>query len=190
MALSRILTGMAFFSALAPGTGFAGDGIFGFTLDDIDGNPVSLDQFRGKTMLIVNVASKCGYTYQYEGLEALYKRYRGEGLVILGFPSNDFKGQEPGTEAEIKEFCRLNYGVTFPMFSKITVKGRMMHPLYAYLTSKDTNPDFAGTITWNFNKFLIGPSGEFLARFSTRDDPDDPKLIEAVEAALGKGSES
>ena len=190
MAIDRLLRTASFFSAVASSDVSGGKGIYDFTMNDIDGNPVSLETYRGKVLLIVNVASKCGYTYQYESLESLYKQYRDKGLVILGFPANDFKHQEPGTNAEIKEFCRLNYGVSFPMFSKISVKGKEIHPLYSYLTSKETNREFSGEITWNFNKFLIGPEGEILARFGNRVKPDDPEAIEAVEAALGKLSDS
>ncbi len=173
-------------SALASSNVSDNQSIYSFTLNDIDGNPVSLEKYRGKVALLVNVASKCGYTYQYEGLQALYEKYSEKGLVVLGFPANDFLGQEPGSEAEIKAFCSTKYGVTFPMFSKISVKGRTMHPLYTYLTSKESNPKFAGKITWNFNKFLIGPEGEILARFDKGDKPEDPKVIETIEAALEK----
>ena len=120
--------------------------IYDFEVQDIDGRPVSLGQYRGKVLLIVNVASRCGYTHQYEGLEALFKEYGARGLVVLGFPSNDFLGQEPGSNEQIKEFCTLNYGVSFPMFAKIKVKGRQAHPLYGFLTDKRTNPRFAGGI--------------------------------------------
>lgn len=181
--MKQILQGLALFGAVSsPGTN--DDGIYQFTMNDIDGNPVSLQDFRGKVILLVNVASKCGYTYQYEGLESIYKKYQDRGFVVLGFPANDFKQQEPGTDAEIKEFCRLNYGVTFPMFSKITVIGDNIHPLYTYLTSEKTNPEFSGEITWNFNKFLIGRDGKILARFDRKDKPEDPKVIEAIEAAI------
>ena len=131
--------------------------IYDFTMDNIKGEPVELSQYKGKVVLIVNTASKCGFTYQYDGLEELYQTYQDSGLVILGFPANNFLKQEPGTNEEIAEFCRLNYGVTFPMFSKISVKGEDIHPLYQYLTSKETNPEFEGNISWNFNKFLISP---------------------------------
>ena len=185
MVLNRFLKGVILFSALASESASAKETIYDFTLDDIDGNPVPFRGYRGKVLLIVNVAGKCGYTYQYETLEAIYRRYRDDGLVILGFPSNDFLRQEPGTDEEIKEFCQSTYDVTFPLFSKIAVKGRKIHPLYKYLTSKDTNPDFSGRITWNFNKFLISAKAEFLARFGSRDDPDDPAVVVAIEAALG-----
>jgi glutathione peroxidase len=160
--------------------------VYDFTVRDIDGREVSLAEFKGKVLLIVNTASKCGFTPQYAGLQKLYEKYRERGFVILGFPANNFLGQEPGTEAEIKSFCSRNYGVTFPMFSKISVKGKNIHPLYRFLTGEDTNPDFAGAITWNFNKFLIGRDGRILNRFGSRVAPDDRELIAAIENALGK----
>jgi glutathione peroxidase len=158
--------------------------VYDFKLDDIDGKPVSLAQFKGQVLFVVNVASRCGYTYQYEGLEALYRRHRDRGLVILGFPANDFFGQEPGTNEQIKDFCSTKYGVTFPMFSRISVKGRAMHPLYTYLTSRETNPAFSGAITWNFNKFLIGRDGRIVGRFRTQDEPGSETVAKAIEAAL------
>lgn len=169
-------------AVLAAGT--AGS-VHDFRMQDIDGKPVALDQYRGRVILIVNVASRCGYTYQYDGLEALYRQYKDRGLVILGFPSNDFLGQEPGTNQEIKQFCAATYGVSFPMFSKITVRGAGMDPLYRFLTDKATNPRFSGPISWNFNKFLIGRDGAVLARFRTQDEPKSTAVIQAVEAALG-----
>jgi glutathione peroxidase len=171
--------------ALLTPSGFASS-IYDFSLQDIDGQPVALEQYRGKVLLVVNVASRCGFTYQYEGLEALYKEYRDRGLVVLGFPSNDFLGQEPGNNEQIKEFCTLKYGVSFPMFAKILVKGRDMHPLYRYLTDKATNPRFAGAISWNFNKFLIGRDGEVLARFGSKTEPGSAEVREAVGQALGE----
>ena len=158
--------------------------IYDFTMRDIDGKDVSLSAFKGKVLLIVNVASKCGFTGQYEGLEKLYSTYTNSGFVVLGFPANDFLGQEPGTEAEIKSFCTLTYGVAFPMFAKISVKGKDIHPLYAFLTSKETNPNFGGAISWNFNKFLIGRDGAIVGPFGSRTKPDDKELIAAVEKAL------
>jgi len=158
--------------------------IYDFTLRDIDGKEQSLAAYKGKVLLIVNVASKCGFTGQYAGLEKLYTTYTNRGFVVLGFPANDFLGQEPGTEAEIKNFCTLTYGVTFPMFAKISVKGKHIHPLYAFLTSQETNPNFGGAISWNFNKFLIGRDGAILGRFGSRTKPDDKELIAAVEQAL------
>lgn len=159
--------------------------IYDFTMRDIDGKSASLADFKGKALLIVNVASKCGFTGQYAGLEKLYKTYADRGLVVLGFPANDFLGQEPGSEAEIKSFCTLTYGVTFPMFAKISVKGKNIHPIYAFLTSRETDPKFAGAITWNFNKFLVGRDGVIVGRFGSRAAPDDPELVAAVERALG-----
>lgn len=158
--------------------------IYDFTVTDIEGRSVSLGEFKGKVLLIVNTASKCGFTPQYAGLQKLYEKYRAKGLVVLGFPANNFLGQEPGTDVEIKAFCSKNYGVTFPMFSKISVKGKDMHPLYEFLTSKETNPEFSGPISWNFNKFLIGRDGRIRNRFGSRTAPDDPELVRAVEIAL------
>ena len=155
-----------------------------FAAKSIDGKDVALADYKGKVLLIVNVASKCGFTGQYEGLQRLYETYKDQGFVILGFPANNFLGQEPGTDAEIQEFCTLNYGVTFPMFAKISVKGKDMHPLYAYLTSKETNPEFGGAISWNFNKFLVGRDGKIAGRFGSRTKPDDKELVEAVEEAI------
>jgi glutathione peroxidase len=145
---------------------------------------------KGKVLLIVNVASKCGFTGQYEGLQELYTTYSNRNFAVLGFPANDFLGQEPGTEAEIQSFCTLTYGVTFPMFAKILVKGKDMHPLYKFLTSKETNPEFGGAISWNFNKFLIGRDGATVGRFGSRTKPEDKELVEAVEKALGELSSS
>lgn len=158
--------------------------IYDFTVNDIGGKPVKLSQFKGKVILIVNVASKCGFTPQYEGLQKLYSEYADKGLLILGFPANNFGGQEPGTNSEIKEFCTTKYSVTFPMFSKISVKGTDIHPLYQYLTSKETDPDFAGDITWNFNKFLIDASGKIVARFDSKDKPESEKVVNAIQLAL------
>lgn len=159
--------------------------IYDFTLRDIDGRETSLAEYRGKVLLMVNVASKCGFTRQYAGLEKLYRTYQDRGFVVLGFPANDFLGQEPGTETEIKSFCSLTYGVTFPLFAKISVKGKTIHPLYAFLTSKDLHPEFGGAISWNFNKFLIGRAGQIVARYGSRTEPGDPALAAAIERALG-----
>ncbi len=158
--------------------------IYEFTMKDINGADVKLDGYKGKVALVVNVASKCGLTPQYEQLEPLYKKYKDQGFVILGFPANNFLGQEPGTEKEIKEFCILKYNVSFPMFSKISVKGKDQHPLYNYLTNEISNPGFSGNISWNFEKFLIGKDGKTLARFSPKTKPDDQKVIDAIESAL------
>lgn len=158
----------------------ASTSIYAFTVKSIEGKPVSLSEYRGKVLLIVNVASRCGFTPQYKGLEALYRRYKEKGLVVLGFPANDFLWQEPGSDAEIHRFCKANYDVTFPMFSKIHVRGKAIHPLYAFLTARK------GEVTWNFNKFLVGRYGEVKARFGSRAQPDDPALLEAIEQALAE----
>jgi glutathione peroxidase-family protein len=159
-------------------------GIYDFTMKRIDETTAPLSDYKGKVLLIVNVASKCGFTGQYAGLQKLYETYRDRGLVIMGFPSNDFLFQEPGTNKEIAQFCSLKYHVTFPMFEKITVTGGKGHPLYKYLTEKTTNPEFSGKITWNFNKFLISRDGRILARFGSRTAPEDKDLIAAIETAL------
>lgn len=147
-------------------------------LQDIDGKDTSLAAYKGKVLLVVNVASQCGYTSQYEGLEALYRKFKDRGLVVLGFPSNDFGGQEPGTEKEIKQFCTSNYNVTFPMFAKLHAKGPEQHPLYAALT------EGGAPVKWNFGKFLVGKDGKVIARYDSGTEPDDSKLIAAIEAAL------
>jgi glutathione peroxidase len=157
---------------------------YDFTVKDITGKDVKLDIYRGLVILVVNVASKCGFTPQYEGLELLYEKYKDRGLVILGFPANNFLGQEPGSNEEIRQFCAINYGVTFPMFSKISVRGKNIHPLYHFLTSGETNPEFAGKITWNFNKFLLNRQGACIDRFDSRVKPLSPNLIDALEKAL------
>lgn len=158
--------------------------VYEFTMRDIDGKDVRLDAYKGKVMMIVNTASKCGYTPQYEGLQALYDKNKDKGFVILGFPANNFMGQEPGTEAEIKEFCTLKYKVTFPMFAKISVKGPDQHPLYNFLTNKATDAAFAGDISWNFNKFLLDRNGKVVARFDSKDTPEGEAVTAAVEKYL------
>jgi glutathione peroxidase len=155
-----------------------------YTVKSIDGKNVKLAKYRGKVVLIVNVASKCGLTPQYAGLQAAYEKYRKQGFVVLGFPANEFNGQEPGTDAEIKQFCSTTYRVTFPMFSKVVVKGDGQAPLYRFLTSKETNPDLAGDIEWNFAKFLVGRDGKVVARFRPRTAPADPALVTAIEEQL------
>lgn len=158
--------------------------LYTFTMNDIDGNPVSLSQYRGKVILIANVASKCGFTKQYAGLQALYEKYQEQGFVVLGFPANNFLGQEPGTDAQIKSFCTIQFNVTFPMFSKISVKGKDIHPLYKYLTSPEENGEFGQPVTWNFNKFLIGRDGMTVGYFGSKVEPLDPQLTRAIEEAL------
>ena len=155
-------------------------------LKDIDGNEVDLADYRGKVVMLVNVASECGLTPQYEQLVALYREYKDEGFVVLGFPANNFMGQEPGTEAEIKEFCSVNYDVDFPLFSKISVKGDDIHPLYAELTSEEKNPGFSGEIGWNFAKFLLNREGRVVARFEPRTKPDAENVVAAIKAELAK----
>jgi glutathione peroxidase len=155
-----------------------------FTMRDIDGKQTPLSKYKGKVVLIVNVASKCGFTPQYEQLQDLHEKYAEKGLAVLGFPANDFRKQEPGTNEQIKQFCTKRFGVTFDMFSKIVVKGDGQCELYKFLTSPRTNPDFAGPIKWNFTKFLIGRDGKTVARFEPRTRPDDPDVIQAIEKAL------
>jgi glutathione peroxidase len=155
-----------------------------FKMRDIDGKDVKLSKYKGNVLLMVNVASKCGYTPQYEGLQATYEKYKDKGFYVLGFPANNFGAQEPGTEAEIKEFCTSKYHVTFPMFAKISVKGDDQDALYKFLTSKETDPGFAGDITWNFNKFLVDRKGNVVARFSSKETPDSPAVTAAIEKYL------
>lgn len=155
-----------------------------FTMKDIEDKDVELAKFKGKVVLFVNVASQCGYTKQYKTLQELYEKYEKDGLVVIGVPANEFGGQEPGTNADIAKFCKTNYKVGFPMMSKVVVKGDGICPLYKFLTSKETNVNFAGDIGWNFEKFLIGRNGEVVARFKSSDDPMGPKLTEAVTKEL------
>jgi glutathione peroxidase len=165
---------------------FAASSVHEFTLDSIKGTPTPLASFKGKVLLIVNVASQCGYTYQYEGLQALYKKYEKQGFVIAGFPANNFGEQEPGTNEEIGAFCKSKFGVTFPMFSKISVKGADQAPLYRFLTDKKANPGTGGEIQWNFTKFLVDRNGKVLQRFEPEAEPDSKELEGAVAAALAK----
>lgn len=158
--------------------------IHDFTVTNIIGESVDLSDYKGKVLLIVNVASKCGYTKHYSSLEQLYRTYKSQGLVVLGFPANDFGAQEPGTDAEIAEFCRASFNVTFPMFSKITVKGPEKAPIYDYLTNGGGDATFAGALEWNFVKFLINRDGKIVHRFSHRLDPLDPAFVAEVEGAL------
>jgi glutathione peroxidase len=160
--------------------------IYDFTLKSIDGQPTQLSEFHGKVVLLVNVASRCGFTPQYTALESVYEKYKSRGLVIVGIPANNFGGQEPGTNEEIKTFCTKKYNVSFPMMSKVSVKGEDMTPLYKFLTTKDTDPKFAGEIGWNFTKFLFSRDGEPVARFDSAVTPDSPEVTAAIESALGK----
>ena len=161
--------------------------VYDFSMKDIDGRDVKLDKYKGSVVMIVNTASRCGYTPQYEGLQKIYDQYKDRGFVVLGFPANNFMGQEPGTEKEIKEFCTLKYNVTFPMFSKISVTGTDQHPLYGFLTNKKTNPEFGGDISWNFNKFLIGRDGKVVGRWGSKDKPEDPEVKAVIEKQLEAG---
>jgi len=147
----------------------------------IDGKPAPLSQFKGKVVLVVNVASRCGLTPQYAGLEKLYRKYKDRGFVVVGVPANNFGGQEPGTNEEIAEFCKRTYDVTFPMMAKVSVKGDDMHPLYKFLTAAK-----GGDIRWNFTKFLVGKDGRVLERFEPRVDPDAPEVVAAIERALAQ----
>jgi len=158
-----------------------------FTVRTIDHQDKSLEDYCGKTLLIVNVASRCGLTPQYEGLQALYAKYKDRGLEILGFPCNQFAGQEPGTEEEILSFCSSKYDVTFPLFEKVDVNGEGRAPLYAWLTSQATSPDGPGDVKWNFAKFVVGPDGLVKARFIPPTAPNDPALISAIEQSLADG---
>lgn len=160
--------------------------ILDFTMKSIDDADVPLSTYGGKVLLLVNVASQCGNTPQYAGLQKLYDTYRARGFEVLGFPANDFLKQEPGTNAEIKEFCSTKYRVSFPMFSKISVKGDDQHPLYRFLTSEATNPKFSGSVKWNFQKYLVSRDGEVIAKFAPGTDPLSPEIISAIEAALTK----
>ena len=156
--------------------------ILDIPLKDIDGKDTSLKTYKGKVLLIVNVASKCGLTPQYTALEALSEKYKNKGLVVLGFPCNQFAGQEPGSNQEIKQFCSSKYNVTFPLFDKIDVNGPNRHPLYVALAGSESA--FPGDIKWNFNKFLVGRNGQIVKRFEPKTTPDSPEVIEAVESAL------
>ncbi len=156
--------------------------IYDIAVKDIDGKDTTLAAYKGKVVLIVNVASHCGFTPQYKSLEAVYKKYKDQGFVVLGFPCNQFGGQEPGTNEEIKQFCTSKYDVTFPLFDKIDVNGANRHPLYVLLAG-ETSP-FPGNIKWNFNKFLIGKDGKILNRFDSKITPDSAEATPAIEAAL------
>jgi len=160
--------------------------IYNFTMKSIDGQQVSLKTYHGKVVLLVNVASKCGFTPQYAGLEALYEKYKDRGLVIVGVPANNFMSQEPGTDEEIKKFCSNKYNVTFPMMSKVSVLGDDKTPLYVFLTDKSVNPQIGGDIKWNFTKFLFDRNGKPVARFEPSVTPDSPQVTAAIESALGQ----
>jgi len=162
---------------------YAGSGIYSYTLNSIDGKPAPLADYKGKVVLIVNVASQCGYTPQYTALETIYEKYKDRGFVILGFPANNFGAQEPGTNEVIKTFCTRKYNVTFPMYAKISVKGDDQAPLYRYLT-RDTAPGIAGDIKWNFTKFLVDRNGNVVQRFESAVTPDSKEVTGAIEKHL------
>lgn len=157
--------------------------IYSFKVKNIDGQEVQLDQFKGQVIMIVNVASKCGFTNQYEGLEKLNNTYKKDGFVVLGFPANDFGNQEPGSEAEIKQFCRLTYSVDFPMFAKVAVKGEEIHPLFKFLT-EEANKKETGAVLWNFEKFLLNRQGQLVERYRSTTKPESKKIINAIEKLL------
>ncbi len=182
VALLSSLVGSISVAAVISGTD-AGS-VYDFTMKTIDGKEVPLSHYRGKVVLIVNVASQCGYTPQYKGLEALYRKYKDQGFTILGFPANNFGQQEPGTDAEIKTFCTTNYDVTFDMFSKISVKGNDQHPLYRFLTSAGTDPKFSGDVKWNFQKYLIDRNGNIVGKFLSAVEPLSADITSAVEHEL------
>ena len=173
---SSLLLAVALSAADAPKS------VYDVPLKDIDGKDTSLKAYQGKVLLMVNVASKCGNTPQYKALEALYEKYKDQGLVICGFPCNQFHAQEPGTSAEIKTFCTSKYNVTFPMFEKIEVNGENRHPLYVRLAGPSS--PFPGNIKWNFGKFLVGRDGKIVSRFEPKVKPDSPEVVQAIEAAL------
>lgn len=173
---------LALLAALCAVAAMHASSVFDITVKDIKGADAPLSAYRGKVLLVVNVASKCGYTKQYAGLEALYANYKDQGLVVLGFPCNQFGGQEPGTEEEIAEFCSTKFNVQFPLFAKIEVNGPGRAPLYTFLSGEGAK--FPGKIGWNFNKFLVGRDGQVIARYESKVAPESVELIKAVEAAL------
>ena len=184
--LSSTLLSLALLSLVIIPAHAAPHGVLSYTVPDIAGKPVPLSKYGGKVLMIVNTASLCGNTPQYKSLEALYEKYRNRGLRILAFPANDFGSQEPGSNAEIHRFCTGTYKTSFDLFSKLSVKAPNQAPLYAFLTSKQTNPKFGGDIEWNFAKFLVGRSGKVANRFPAGHDPLSPDVIAAVESELNK----
>jgi len=171
---------------LTASTQTASKSVLDFKADTIEGKSMELSTLKGKVVLIVNTASKCGFTRQFAGLEELHKKYADKGLVVIGFPSNDFGGQDPGTDDQIASYCQTNYGVTFQMMSKIVVKGDTKHPVYQFLTSKESNGEFAGEIGWNFTKFLVDKNGVVFSRFASSAKPTDETVSNAIEAAIAK----
>lgn len=188
MKLALLSVALLLVALAIPAVAADAKGPLDFKVKSIDQKPVELNQYKGEVLLVVNVASKCGLTPQYKQLEDVYSKYKDKGFKVLGFPANEFLGQEPGSDEEIAKFCTSKYKVDFPMFSKVVVKGEGIAPLYQYLTSKETNPDFSGDITWNFEKFLIGRDGKVVKRFAPKVKPDAPEVVEAIEAELNKKS--
>lgn len=182
----RKLSLMLLFTMIAAFAGAQAHSIYDFTMKSIDGQAVSLNSYHGKVVLLVNVASRCGFTPQYTGLESVYEKYKEKGLVIVGVPANNFAQQEPGTNEEIKKFCSTKYNVSFPMMAKVSVLGDDETPLYRFLTDKSTNPKVGGDIKWNFTKFLFDRNGNPVARFEPAVTPDSPEVTAAIEATLGK----
>ncbi|HEY0008218.1 MAG TPA: glutathione peroxidase [Tepidisphaeraceae bacterium] len=182
LSIAALLATLSTASAEEPATQPASP--LSFVVQDIDGKQVDLSQYKGKVVVIVNVASKCGHTKQYAPLEAMYQQHKDDGLVILGFPANNFGGQEPGSEEQIKEFCESKYKITFPMFSKISVKGSDKAPLYKFLTEPETAKSYAGEVGWNFTKFVIGRDGQIAARFESGVQPTDPKFTGLIQLLL------
>ena len=162
-------------------------GALDFTVKTIDGQEKKLSDYKGQVVMLVNVASKCGLTPQYKALESTYEKYKDKGFVVIGFPANNFMGQEPGTDQEIKQFCTTKYNVTFPMMSKISVKGDDKHPLYKFLTEGKAGDEFAADVEWNFAKFLVDRNGNVMARFGSKTTPDSPQVTAAIEKALAAG---
>lgn len=183
--ISRVFRCLVLAFSLTAVMGYSGDkpvnSVHDFSLNSIDGKPYSMAQHKGQVLLIVNVASQCGYTGQYAGLQALYSKYKDKGLVVIGVPANEFGAQEPGSNEEIKTFCSNKYKVTFPMTEKIVVKGDGIHPLYAYLITKGTKPK---AVSWNFNKFLVGKDGKVIEHYESSVAPNDAVLTGAIEEAL------
>lgn len=165
---------------------YNGESFYDFTMRTIDGKEIKLEQYKGKVVLVVNVASFCGYTKQYTGLEQLYQKYKDKGLVLIGFPANNYGEQEPGSDAEIKEFCSTHYNVTFQMFAKISVLGEDKHPLYKFLTSGGGDEKLAGEVAWNFEKFLISRNGKIMSRYKRNIEPMSDEIVTAVERELEK----
>jgi glutathione peroxidase len=181
MRTAPLLFGLLFCAAAL----LAGDkSVYDFTLNSIDGQPTPLGSYKGKVVMLVNVASRCGFTPQYSALESIYEKYKDRGFVIVGIPANNFGSQEPGTNQEIKTFCSAKYNVTFPMMAKVSVKGDDKTPLYQFLTDKSANPATGGDIQWNFTKFLVGPDGRIVARFEPKVTPDSPEVTAAIETTL------